>query len=128
MRLPGREEVYVIGDLAHAIGRDGEPLPGLAPVAMQQGAYVGRRILGRVRGPFRYRNKGQLAVIGRHAAVYHKGRARFSGFPAWLLWVFVHIGYLIEFDNKVLVMVQWAFAYVTRKQGARLITSGPQMG
>ena len=123
LALADHPEVYVIGDLAHAIGPGGEPLPGLAPVAMQQGAYVARRILGRIDGPFRYRDKGQLAVIGRNAAVCDLGAARFSGFPAWLLWLFVHIGYLIEFDNKVLVMVQWAFAYFTRKRGARLITS-----
>jgi NADH dehydrogenase len=123
LTLPGHAEVYVIGDLAHAPGRDGLPLPGLAPVAMQQGAYAARRCLGRAVGPFRYRDKGQLAVIGRNAAVCDLGTARFSGFPAWLLWLFVHIGYLIEFDNKVLVMVQWAFAYFTRKRGARLITA-----
>ena len=123
LTLPAHPEVYVIGDLAHVAGPDGKPLAGVAPVAMQEGAYVARRILGRVAGPFRYRDKGQLAVIGRNAAVCDLGAARFSGFPAWLLWLFVHIGYLIEFDNKVLVMVQWAFAYFTRKRGARLITA-----
>ncbi len=128
LTLPGRDDVYVIGDLASAPGPRSAALPGLAPVAMQEGAYVAKRILGRTDRPFRYRDKGQLAVIGRNAAVCDLGRARFSGFPAWLLWVFVHIGYLIEFDNKVLVMVQWAFAYVTRKRGARLITGKPEAG
>ena len=128
LTIPGRDDVYVIGDLARAPGRDGKPLPGLAPVAIQEGAYAAKRILGRAHGPFRYRDKGQLAVIGRNAAVCDLGRARFSGFPAWLLWVFVHIGYLIEFDNKVLVMVQWAFAYITRNRGARLITGKPEAG
>lgn len=122
LALADHPEVYVIGDLACFDGPGGKPLPGVAPVAMQEGAYIARHILGRVTEPFRYRDKGQLAVIGRNAAVCDLGAARFSGFPAWLLWLFVHIGYLIEFDNKVLVMVQWAFAYYTRKRGARLIT------
>jgi NADH dehydrogenase len=126
LTLPGRDDVYVIGDLALVAGPGNAPLPGVAPVAMQQGAYVARRILGRTNEPFRYRDKGQLAVIGRNAAVCALPRARFSGFPAWLLWLFVHIAYLIEFDNKVLVMVQWAFAYLTRKRGARLITPEPK--
>jgi NADH dehydrogenase len=125
LSLPGHPDVFVIGDLAHANDAAGHPLPGLAPVAMQQGRYVADRIRGRTQKPFRYRNKGQLAVIGRNAAVCDLGRARFWGFPAWVIWAFVHIGYLIEFDNKVLVMVQWAFNYFTRKRGARLITFEP---
>ena len=125
LSLPGHPEVFVIGDLAHARDAAGAPLPGLAPVAMQQGRYVAKRIRGETQAPFRYRNKGQLAVIGRNRAVCDLGRARFQGFVAWLLWVFVHIGYLIEFDNKLLVMVQWGFDYVTRKRGARLITNEP---
>ncbi|MCI0452211.1 MAG: NAD(P)/FAD-dependent oxidoreductase [Candidatus Latescibacteria bacterium] len=126
LTLPGRDDVYVIGDLALVDGPGGRPLPGVAPVAMQQGAYVARRILGRTEGPFRYRDKGQMAVIGRNAAVCDLPLARFSGFPAWVLWLFIHIAYLIEFDNKVLVLVQWAFAYVTRERGARLITANPR--
>jgi NADH dehydrogenase len=125
LSLAGHPEVFVIGDLAHAVGRDGRPLPGVAPVAMQQGRYVARRILGRETGPFRYRDKGQLAVIGRHAAVCDLPRARLSGHLAWFLWLFVHIAYLIEYDNKILVLVQWAFGYFTRKRGARLITNEP---
>jgi NADH dehydrogenase len=92
---------------------------------MQEGRYVAGRIRGRTRGPFRYHNKGQLAVIGRNRAVCDLGRVRFTGFIAWLIWAFVHIGYLIEFDNKLLVMVQWGFDYFTRKRGARLITFEP---
>jgi NADH dehydrogenase len=124
LTIPGHLGVYVIGDLAHAGGPDGKPLPGLAPVAIQQGRYVARRILGRIPAdrPFRYRDQGQLAVIGRNHAVADFGRLRFSGFPAWVVWVFVHITQLIEFDNRVLVLVQWAFNYFTRKRGARLIT------
>ena len=125
LSLPGHPEVFVIGDLALASGRSGRPLPGLAPVAMQQGRFVARRILGRepAGARFRYRDQGQLAVIGRNAAVCDLGRVRLFGFPAWLVWVFVHIAYLIEYDNKVLVLVQWAMSYVTRKRGARLITN-----
>ena len=127
LSLPGHPGVFVIGDLAHVRGADGRPLPGLAPVAMQQGRYVADRIREKTRTPFRYFNKGQLAVIGRNRAVCDFGWTRFTGFFAWLLWVFVHIGYLIEFDNKLLVMTQWAVNYFTRKRGARLITytAGP---
>jgi NADH dehydrogenase len=125
LSLAGHPEVFVIGDLAHTRDENGAPLPGLAPVAMQQGRYVAKRIRGETAKPFRYFNKGQLAVIGRNRAVCDLGRARFQGFVAWLLWAFVHIGYLIEFDNKLLVMVQWGFDYFTRKRGARLITYQP---
>ena len=93
---------------------------------MQEGLYVAKLLESRLRGekirPFRYRNKGSLAVIGRNAAVADFGRFRFSGFFAWLIWIFVHIQYLIEFDNKILVLTQWAWNYFTRKRGARLIT------
>lgn len=123
--LRGFSDVFVIGDMARFPGGDGEPLPGVAAVAMQQGRYVGRlvreRLAGRAAGPFRYRNKGSLAVIGRAAAVADLGRLHVSGFVAWLLWVFVHIMYLIGFENRVLVATQWAFSYVTRNRGARII-------
>ena len=106
--------------------RHGQPLPGTAPVAMQQGHYVARTIGRRLRGKavrsFRYLNKGNLAVIGRNAAVADFGGLRVSGWPAWLVWVFVHIAYLVEFESRVLVMFQWAYNYFTRKRGARLIT------
>ncbi|MBI3951842.1 MAG: NAD(P)/FAD-dependent oxidoreductase [Acidobacteria bacterium] len=123
---PGHPEIFVIGDLANFSHQDGKPLPGVAPVAMQQGQYVANLIKARLRGkslpPFRYRDKGSLAVIGRNAAVADFGVVRLSGFIAWLVWIFVHIGYLIEFDNKVLVLFQWAWNYFTRNRGARLIT------
>ena len=125
LSIPGHPEVFVIGDLARATDERGQALPGLAPVAMQEGRYVAGRIRGHTASPFRYHNKGQLAVIGRNRAVCDLGRARFTGFIAWLIWAFVHIGYLIEFDNKLLVMVQWGFNYFTRKRGARLITFEP---
>ena len=93
---------------------------------MQQGRYAARRIERRIRGEevatFRYFDRGSLAVIGRHAGVADLGFVKFWGWPAWLVWLFVHIAYLIEFDNKILVLTQWAWNYWTRKRGARLIT------
>ncbi len=128
LSVPDQPQIHVIGDLAHCV-QDGDPLPGVAPVAMQQGRYIARLIEGRLKGdgpqPFHYQDKGSLAVIGRNAAVAQLGKLRFSGFLAWLLWVFIHIAYLIEFDNKLLVLFQWAWNYFTRKRGARLITEGP---
>ncbi len=128
LSVPGYPEIHVIGDLAHC-RQNGEPLPGVAPVAMQQGQYMAKLIEQRLEGsaasPFHYNDKGNLAVIGRNAAVAQIRGLRFSGFPAWLLWVFIHIAYLIEFDNRLLVMFQWAWNYVTRKRGARLITEDP---
>jgi NADH dehydrogenase len=127
LNVPGFSDIFVIGDLAAANDRNGNPLPGMAPVAMQQGRYAADRILGRTpqSEPFDYRDKGMLAVIGRNAAVASFGRLSFGGFLAWVTWVFVHIWYLISYDNKILVMVQWALNYVTRKRGARLITNEP---
>lgn len=126
LSLPGHPEVFVIGDLATVRGRDGAPLPGVAPVAMQQGRYVARLIHARLRGrslpPFRYFHKGSLATIGRAAAVADFGRLRFGGYPAWLAWLFVHLMYVVEFENRLLVFVQWAWNYVTRNRSARLIT------
>jgi NADH dehydrogenase len=126
LTVPGRPEIFVIGDLASVARESGQPLPGIAPVAMQEGAYAANAIVGRLRGrepqPFQYKDKGNLAVIGRNAAVADLGRLKFGGFPAWLLWVFVHIRYLIGFDSKILVLFQWAWNYLTRKRGARLIT------
>ena len=101
-------------------------------VAIQQGRYAARRICDRLAGrepdrPFRYRDRCNLAVIGRAAAVADLGRRlRFSGYPAWLLWLFVHIMFLVDFESRVLVFVQWAFSYATRKRGARLITGASE--
>jgi NADH dehydrogenase len=126
LSLLNHEDIFVIGDLAHFPGPDGEPLPGVAQVAMQQGEYVARRIGDQMESrnsdPFYYKDKGSLAVIGRNAAVADLGYARFSGFFAWLIWIFIHIRFLIEFDNKLLVLTQWAWNYFTRGRGARLIT------
>jgi len=124
--VPDFPNLFVIGDLAHYDDADGGPLPGLAPVAMQEGRYVAHLVTKRLQGEkydkFRFINKGSLAVIGRNAAIADFGWLKLSGFPAWIIWVFVHIGYLIEFDNKLLVMIQWGWNYFTRKRGARLIT------
>ncbi len=128
LTLPGHPEVFVIGDLAHFAHQTGEPLPGIAPVAMQQGRHVAdtirRRLAGRPVRSFRYFNKGELATIGRAAAVANFGRVRFSGYPAWLLWLFVHLMYLVEFENRVLVFFQWAWNYISWNRGARLIAHG----
>ncbi|NET35802.1 MAG: NAD(P)/FAD-dependent oxidoreductase [Cyanothece sp. SIO1E1] len=119
--------VFVVGDLATFTHQDGKPLPGVAPVAMQQGSYVAKLIKQRLSNKhlpaFRYVDSGSLAVVGRNAAVADLGALRLSGFPAWLIWVFVHIYYLIEFDNKLIVMMMWGWNYFTRKRGARLITN-----
>lgn len=126
LTIQRHQNIFVIGDLANFSHQDGKPLPGTAPVAMQQGEYAARVIRQRLEGknprPFRYRNKGNLAVIGRNAAVADLGFLHFDGFFAWLIWIFVHIRYLIEFDNKVIVLFQWAWNYFTRNRGARLIT------
>ncbi len=124
--LPSCPNVFVVGDLAsYGHGRE-RPLPGLAPVAMQQGRYVARvierRFEGRSTAPFRYRDKGNMATIGRKLAVAEIGRLRLWGLPAWLAWLFVHLMYLAEFQNRVLVLVQWGWNYFTRNRSARLIT------
>ena len=127
MSLPGRPEVFVIGDAAQAAGPDGRPLPGLAPVAKQQGAHVAEVIAARAEGrpapgPFRYRDWGSMATIGRSAAVGLFGRARVTGLVAWLLWGAVHITYLIGFRNRAAVALNWLWAWAIYAKGARLIT------
>ena len=118
--------IFVIGDLAHFPHQSDRPLPGVAPVAMKEGEYVAKLIVRRIQGkgikPFQYFDLGSLAVIGQNKAVVNLGFAKLSGFSAWLIWVFAHIYYLIEFDNKLVVMVQWAWNYITQGRGARLIT------
>lgn len=125
LSLPAYPEVFVIGDQASAMGADGRPLPGLAPVAMQQGRAVARNILadlaGRPRQNFRYLDKGTLATIGRRRAVGFINGFRFKGFVAWWIWLFVHVYYLIGFKNRLFVLYQWAWSYLTYRRGARLI-------
>ncbi len=120
LAVPGRPNIYVIGDLA-LLTQDGSPVPGVAPAAMQMGRYVADRIRGRTTKPFRYRNKGNLATIGRSAGVADFGWLRFSGLPAWAAWLGIHIFFLIGFQNRILVMIQWTWNYLTRNRSARLI-------
>ena len=127
LSLPGHRDVFVIGDTAHVQDRSGKPLPGIAPVAKQQGKYVARvlhaRIVGRPAPPaFRYRHAGNLATIGRTAAVADFGFLRLTGLIAWLVWGAVHISFLVGFRNRLAVAFDWLWAYVTFQSGARLIT------
>lgn len=126
LSIPGYPNIFVIGDLANFSHQNGKPLPGVAPVAMQEGQYVAcaikQRLQAKTLPPFKYFDYGSLAVIGRNAAVVDFGFVKFSGFLAWFTWVFVHIYFLIEFDNKLVVLLQWGWNYWTRKRGARLIT------
>ena len=123
---PGHPEIFVLGDAAAYVHQGEQILPGIAPVAIQMGQYAARTIqgdlAGRPRVPFSYWDKGQLAVIGRGRAVADLGRFRFGGFFAWLIWIFVHIFFLIGFRNRLLVLFEWAWAYFTYERGARLIT------
>src|SRR5881275_1822233 len=126
LTIPGHPEVQVIGDLANYSHQTGQPLPGVSPVAMQQGRHAARNILRMIRGdkprPFHYFDKGSMATIGRNKAVADLKFFHLSGFPAWLAWLFVHIIFLVGFRNRLLVLIQWAWAYLTFDKGARLIT------
>ena len=126
LSIPGHPEVQVIGDLANFSHQTGEPLPGVSPVAMQQGRQAARNILRMIRGekprPFRYFDKGSMATIGRNKAVADLKFFHLSGLFAWMTWLFVHIIFLVGFRNRLLVLLQWAWAYLTFDKGARLIT------
>ena len=126
LSIPGHPEVFVVGDLAHFAHQTGEPLPGVAQVAMQQAEAAAENILrserGESRREFRYNDKGMMATIGRAAAVAVIGGRRLSGLLAWLAWLFVHIVFLIGFRNRLMVLMQWAWAYLSWQRGARLIT------
>jgi NADH:ubiquinone reductase (H+-translocating) len=126
LSVPGHPDIFVIGDTALSLSTDGKPLPGMAPAAKQQGVYVAHllidRLKGRTKPPFRYRDFGLLATIGRKHAVVQMGRIRFSGFFAWAFWCFAHIYFLIGFRNRLIVVLNWAWNYFTFQRGARLIT------
>jgi NADH dehydrogenase len=128
LSVPGHPEILVIGDLARC-EENGRPLPGLCPVAMQQGRHVAETVRARLEHrqarPFRYWDKGTMATIGRAKAVVDLGRLHFGGWFAWLTWLFVHLLYLVSFQNRVVVAIQWAFQYLTFNRGARLITGEP---
>ena len=126
LTVPGHPEIFVIGDMAHLAGIDGNPLPGLAPVATQQGRYVAGLIGKQLRGenqsaPFSYFDKGTMAVIGKHAGVANIGRFRFGGITAWLMWLFIHLLLLINFESRMVVLVRWAFSYFTHSRGSRVL-------
>jgi NADH dehydrogenase len=126
LSLPGRPEIFVIGDMANYPHQGGKPLPGVAQAAMQQGRYVADLIRRRLRGEppakFHYKDHGTMATIGRASAVVDLGWARFGGLLAWWAWLLIHIIFLIEFENRLLVLTQWAWNYFTRNRSARLIT------
>ena len=125
LSVKGHPNIFVAGDQACFLHQTGKPLPGTAPVAMQQGRYLARLIRGDLAGKprpaFRFADKGQMATIGRSRAIVQIGRLRLAGFPAWLLWLVVHIYYLTGFQNRLLVVLQWAWSYVSFRRGARLI-------
>jgi NADH:ubiquinone reductase (H+-translocating) len=127
LTVPKYPDIFILGDLARAMDKEGKPLPGVAQVAMQGGAYAAKAIRTRLSGrtelpPFHYFNKGDMAVIGRAAAVANIFGFHVSGLPAWLIWLFVHLIYIVEFQSRVLVFIQWGFEYLTFSRGARLIT------
>lgn len=127
LSIPGYPEIFVGGDQAHFAHHTDQPLPGMAPVALQQGHAIGKNILGEVRGrnrkPFRYRDKGQMATIGRNKAIVEIGSFKFFGSFAWLTWLLVHIYYLTTFKHRVFVLLQWGWSYFTFGHGARLIVN-----
>jgi len=131
LSVPGHPEVFVAGDLA-VLEQDGEEVPGMAPAAKQMGRHAARQVRRRLRGEeteaFRYRDKGMLATLGRSRAVARIGGRHFSGMFAWLVWLAVHVLYLVGFRNRAAVLLGWASAYLTYGRGARVILSGPIEG
>lgn len=126
LSLPNHPEIMVIGDLANFPHQTGKPLPGVAQVAMQQGTYAARVIQARLKGetlpPFHYRDLGSMATIGRASAVADLGRLHFSGLIGWMMWLFIHLMYIVQFQSRILVFIQWGWNYFTRNRAARLIT------
>jgi NADH dehydrogenase len=134
LRVPGHPEVFVVGDAAAILQPGGTPVPGVAPAALQMGRHVAKLLQDEMnfpespipRAPFRYKDKGSLATIGRSAGIAQFGRVRFSGFPAWLAWLLVHLLFLIGLRNKVSVFFSWIYSYLTYKLGARIVVKGDQ--
>jgi NADH dehydrogenase len=132
LTVPGHSEVFVTGDLASATRHNGQPVPGVAPAAIQMGKFVARQIkravAGKPREKFEYLDKGSLATIGRSRAVGQLGKIQISGYLAWLAWLFIHLLFLVGFRNRLFVMSEWAWAYLTYNHSARLITDPPERG
>jgi len=130
LSLPDHPEVFVAGDLANLRQEDGTPVPGVAPAAKQMGSHVAENILARIAGQptqkFRYRDWGALATIGRHSAVAQLPSLRFSGFFAWWFWLVLHIMFLIGFRSRIIVLINWAWAYFTYARAARIILGTDQ--
>ena len=134
LSIPGHPQAFAIGDIAFLLRENGQPVPGVAPAAMQMARHVahlisqelGQGVEREKRAPFHYRDKGNLATIGRSAGVAQIGRLKLSGFPAWLAWLMVHLIFLIGFRNKIAVLVSWTYSYFTYKLGARIITGWPE--
>lgn len=128
LSIPGHPEAFAVGDTSSFVHQTGRPLPGVSPVAMQEGRFVAKAIDASLRGKprsiFHYRDKGSLATIGRAAAIADLGRLKLSGFSAWLAWLLVHIFFLVGFKNRLAVMLEWAWSYFSYARGARLITGG----
>jgi NADH dehydrogenase len=130
LSVPGHPEVFAIGDMALVLERDGSPVPGVSPAAMQMGTHVAHIIENEIAFPggvkrpaFKYWDKGTMATIGRSAAVAKVGKFEFSGISAWLAWLVIHLLFLVGFRNKIAVLFQWFYSYITYKRGARIITS-----
>ncbi len=126
LSVAGLPDIYLIGDASAAKGEDGKVLPALAQVAKQQGAYLGKALRARLQGmstkePFKFRNRGSTAVIGRNAAVFQAGHWRLKGQVAWFLWALIHVYLLVNFEKRLLVSVQWLWTYLTRQRNARVI-------
>jgi len=130
LSILGHPEILVIGDLAHCADQAGQPLPAVAPVAMQQGHYAAELIRARLNGktlpPFRYKDRGSMATVGRGVAVVDLKKIHFDGWFGWIVWLFVHLLYIEEFENRLLILIQWAWNYFTRNRSARLITGQPE--
>ena len=131
LSVPGLDRVFVLGDLALLANVQGRPLPGLAQVAKQQGQYLGRALAERIRSgktppPFRFHNRGNTAIIGRHAAVFDFGWWQFRGAAAWMLWALIHVYLLVGFQHRLLVAIQWLWRYLTYERGSRLIAEYPR--
>jgi NADH dehydrogenase len=127
LTIPNFPDIYVVGDLAFALDSKGNPLPGVVQVAMQSGTYAAKAIVKKINGDpkpelFKYFDKGNMAVIGRAAAVANIFGLHVSGLPAWLVWVFIHLIYIVQFQNRILIFIQWAIQDLTFSRGSRLIT------